>query len=389
MFGPRVSFGVFINPLTSEFNWSMALVSGAFAVSTIVQAFSSIVMGWLNDRIGPRFVLTLCGILVGSGLMLMYLVDSVWQLYLLYVVLVGVGMGSLVAPQMSTIARWFVKRRNIMTAVQMAGGGLGGLIGPLLITWLIYTYGWREAYLFIGAGVFVLVIVSAQFLRRDPYKMGQLPYGEEGKVAIKTPVDVSGLSSKQAFKTKKFWFFALIIFCVGFCLWTVMVHIVPYAINQGISPEQAALILSAMNGAQPVGSVVWGLVADRIGNRKVLVTCVCLLSAVIFLLLPLGNPWLIGFLVMVIALGLGGVSVTQSSITAELFGMRSHGTILGYTVFTFSVGGALGTYLAGALFDSTGSYQIIFLLCGALILAAVMMAMYLSRKRQQDEVYEQ
>ena len=96
MFGPRVSFGVFINPLISEFNWSMALVSGAFAASTIVQAFSSIVMGWLNDRIGPRFVLTLCGILVGSGLMLMYLVDSVWQLYLLYVVLVGVGMGSLV-----------------------------------------------------------------------------------------------------------------------------------------------------------------------------------------------------------------------------------------------------------------------------------------------------
>jgi MFS transporter, OFA family, oxalate/formate antiporter len=67
MFGPRVAFGVFIKPITAEFDWSRALVAGAFSVSTIIQAFSSIVMGWLNDRIGPRFVLTLCGILVGSG----------------------------------------------------------------------------------------------------------------------------------------------------------------------------------------------------------------------------------------------------------------------------------------------------------------------------------
>ena len=186
MFGSRVSFGVFLKPLTTEFEWTRGLVAGAFSASTIVQALSSIMMGWANDRMGPRFVLTVCGILVGTGLLLVSLVNSVWQLYLCYVLLVGVGMGSLVAPQMSTIARWFVKRRNLMTAAMMAGGGLGGLIGPPLVTWIVYTYSWREAYLYLGAGVFVFMVVSAQFLRRDPSKMGQVPYGHESGATRQT-----------------------------------------------------------------------------------------------------------------------------------------------------------------------------------------------------------
>jgi MFS family permease len=282
---------------------------------------------------------------------------------------------------MSTIARWFIKRRNLMTAILMAGGGLGGLIGPLLISWIIYTYSWRDAYLLIGAGVFIIVVFSAQFLRRDPYKMGQVPYGEESKASATEPANTSGLSSKQALKTRKFWFFALIYFCIGFCLWTVLIHIVPYAIDRGISPEVAAIILSSMNGAQPVGSIMWGFVADRIGNSKVLVICLCCLFAVVFLLIPVVTPWLMGFIMIFIAFGLGGVSVTQSSMTAELFGMKSHGTILGYTVFTFSLGGAVGTFIGGAIFDSIGSYQIVFLLCGVLILAAITLAMIISQKR--------
>ena len=274
-----------------------------------------------------------------------------------------------------------------MTAILFAGGGLGGLIGPPLISWLIYTYSWRDAYLFIGAGVLVLMISSAQLLRRDPHDMGQASYGEEGKIGEKVASSISGLSSKQAFKTTNFWLFALIMFCVGFCLWTVMIHIVPYAIDKGISPEVGARILAAMNGAQPVGSIALGFLADRIGNKKVLITCVGLLLAVILLLLPVTNPWLIGFFVMILAFGLGGVSVIQSSMTGEFFGMKSHGAILGYTVFTFSLGGAVGTYLGGELFDSTGSYRLVFSLCGILVLAAMIMVKCLNWKVKETLVY--
>jgi MFS family permease len=383
MFGSRVSFGVFINPITNEFGWPLALIAGAFSLSSISQAISSIFMGWLNDRIGPRFVLIVCAILIGTGFTLMFFVNTAWQLYLFYIALVGVGMGGLVAPQMSTIARWFVKKRNLMTAILMAGGGLGGLIAPPLITWLIYTFTWRDAYFFIGITVFIIMIIAAQFLRRDPSQMGQVPDGESKGSTWKPASDVSGLSSKQALLTKRFWLFATAIFCIGFCLWTIMIHIVPYAIDRGISPEIAALILASMNGAQPLGSILGGIIADKIGNAKTLLASICLISTVILLLLPIASPWIMSLIVMIVAFGLGGTSVVQSSMTAELFGMKAHGAILGYTVFTFSLGGAAGTYIAGLIFDFTSSYQWVFLLCGMLIFAAVLIAVSLYRIKSE------
>jgi MFS family permease len=382
MFGPQVSFGVFIKPISTDFGWSIALVAGVFSAYSVVQAFSSGFMGWLNDRIGPRLVMTICGILVGSGLMLMYFVHSTWQLYLFYVALAGVGAGGLLAPQISTIARWFVRRRNIATAVLFMGGGVGGFIGPPLITWLIYSYSWREAFLFIGVVLFVLVILGAQFLRRDPSTMGLLPDGDKTETIVKASSALSGLTTKQAFKTGKLWSFSIVMFCIGFCLWTVFVHIVPYAIDRGISPKVAAMILSCMSLAQPVGCIAVSLIADRLGNGKSLVICVCLLLAVTFLLLPVTNPWLMGFIVTVIAFGLGGASVLQSSMTAKLFGMKAHGAILGFSIFTFALGSSLGTYLAGLVYDSTGNYQMILLICGVLVVAAIILSTSLNRIKQ-------
>jgi MFS family permease len=312
----------------------------------------------------------------------MFLVDSAWQLYLFYVLPIGVGLGGIYAPQMSTAARWFIKRRNLIIGIVMAGGGLGGLISPPLITWLIYTYGWREAFLFVGAGVFVLIILAAQFLVRDPSKIGQVPYGEESRQPDKVSDYASGLSVKQALHTRKFWILAFVIFCNGFCSVTALVHIVPYAIDRGISPETAAIILSTMNVVIPVGSMVMGLIADRVGSGKVFITGVTFLSAITLLLLPVNMPWLLGFFMAILSFGSGGVAVMQSSLVADLFGMKSHGAVLGCIVFTLTLGGAAGSYIAGSIFDSTGSYQWVFTICGVLVVAAIMMAVYLNRIRE-------
>jgi MFS family permease len=384
MVGPRSSFGVFVNPLTTEFDWTRALVAGAFSLSSLITGFSGILMGWLNDRLGPRIVLTICGILVGAGFVLMFFIDSAWQLYLFFGVLVGLGMGGVFPPQMSTVARWFIKRRNIMTAMLMVGGGLGGLVAPPLITWIIYTHSWQEAFLFVGIGVFILIILAAQLLRRDPSQMGQVPYGGASEIRGKTPSSISRLSLKQALYTKKFWFFTIAVFCIGFCNGVPSVHIVPYAIDLGISPATAAIILSVMNGAVPVGSIVVGLIADRISSRKAFMTCVCLLSSIMLLLLPVTSVWLLSFFVMILSFGSGGVAVLLSSLVAELFGMKSHGAILGCIVFSFTLGSAAGPFIAGSIFDSTDSYQWAFLISGFLIIAAIILTAYLNRIRKTE-----
>jgi MFS transporter, OFA family, oxalate/formate antiporter len=384
MFGPQVSFGVFIKPMTAENGWPLALVSGAFSAASLVQACSSMAMGYLNDKIGPRLVMTICGFLIGAGLMMMYFVQETWQLYLFYAALVGVGGGGLLAPQISTIARWFVKRRNITTALLFVGGGLGGFIGPPLITRLIYSTSWRQTFLYIGIVLFVMVILGAQFLRKDPSTMGQFPDGMKGDPNNKESSETSGMTTKQAMKTKKLWFFAIVEFCIGFVLWTVFVHIVPYAIDRGITPETAALVLSCMSISQPVGSILISLVADKIDNGRALVVCVCLLGAVAFLLLPIYSSWILGMIVVTLALGLGGASVLQSSLTAKLFGMKAHGGILGLTIFTFAIGSSIGTYLAGVVYDASGNYKWSLLICSALVVAAVILAIFLSRMIRKE-----
>jgi MFS transporter, OFA family, oxalate/formate antiporter len=386
MVGPRISYGVFIKPLTDEFGWSRALISGAYSISAIVLGLSGVVMGWFNDRVGPRIVVIICGILTGSGLMLMYFMHSTWQLYLFYSIIFGLGMGGLISPQMSTVTRWFISRRNIMLGLLMAGGGLGGIIGPPFITWLVYTYSWREALLFTGIGVLVLVILLAQFLKRDPSQTGQIPYQKGNETRKKTYVVIEELSLNQALRTGKFWLFSLMMFCMGFCGVTILVHVAPLAIDRGISATSAAMILSATNVAITAGSLIIGLIADKIGSRKILIICEFLILCVILFLLPVNSAPVLGIIVVLMYLGFGGIAVLQGTIIAELFGMKSNGIILGCVNFIYTIGASLGAWLAGLLFDATGNYQWVFSVCGVLSIISIIMAISLNRARKSREV---
>jgi MFS family permease len=386
MCGPRMSFGVFIKPLTDELNWSRALVSGAYSVSGIMMGLSGIFMGWYNDRAGPRIVTTISGILIGAGLIFMYVVDSPWQLYLFYSILIGLGMGGIFVPPMSTITRWFVTRRNFMLSLLLVGGGLGGIIGPPLITWLIYTYNWHLAFLYVGIVVIVLTILLAQFLKRDPSQMDLTPYQRGNEIHRITMADAEGLSLNQALHTMKFWLFTLIMFCFGYCLTTIMVHIVPYAIDKGISPSTAAMILSVMIVALTSGCLVMGLITDKFGNRRMLIICECLFLSVLLLLLPVNSAWVTGIIVVILALGSGGISIMQVSVIAELFGLKSNGAILGVNEFALTIGGSIGTFVAGLIFDTTGNYQWVFLLCGILTASSIIMALFLNPREKRISI---
>jgi MFS family permease len=374
MFGSNSSSGVFFKPFINEFGWSRALISGAFSFTRLVQGLSGIVMGHLNDRLGPRVVITICGILVGAGFLLMSLTHTVWQLYLFYVVILGIGMGGVYAPQMSTIAKWFTQRRNLMTGIAFAGGSLGGLLLPPAVNWLISTTSWRETYIILGALALVIIVIGAQFLRGSPHQMGQVPYGEQKRPAGQEHQPnsiVEGFSLKEAVSTRQFWIVIIMSFCNIFCLMTIMVHIVPHATDLGISPSEAANVLAVLSAGLLTGSFVVGLFADRIGARKAFVMCFIPMLAVLLLLLPVTKAWMLALIVFVMAFGNGGAAALMSSIFAELFGMRSHGLILGFSNLLSTLGAALGPFIAGYIFDTRSSYQWAFLICGVLVVAGL------------------
>ena len=170
--GAYNSFGVFFNPLMNEYDWSRAGISGAVSVSFCLYGLSSILLGRLNDRVGPRLIMAISGIFLGVGYLLMSRLTSLWQLYLLYSLLVGIGISGTDVVLLSTIARWFVRLRGRMSGVLKVGTGVGMLVMPLFTNWLITAFGWRTALFVMGIVVLIPFIGLSQLLVRDPARRG-------------------------------------------------------------------------------------------------------------------------------------------------------------------------------------------------------------------------
>jgi len=377
IWGTYYAFGVFFKPILTEFGWTRAMTSGAFSLSMILHGLLGIVMGRLTDKLGPRRVMALCGFLLGLGYLLMSQIGAVWQVYLFYGVIVGIGMGGAWVPLLSTVARWFTKRRSMMTGIVLAGTGIGGLIAPPVANQLIVTYDWRISYIIMGSIVLVVVVLAAQLLRRDPAQMGQVPYG--GKQGGEQGLEGGtwGFSLREAVYTRQFWLVFVMDLCLGFCMFAIIVHIVPHATELGISAGSAANILATIGGMMIVGRVVLGSAADRIGNRQIFIIGFILVSAALFWLVPAMEMWRLYLFAVVFGFAVGGMGPSESPLIAGLFGLSSHGLILGVIALGFTIGASSGPLLTGYIFDVTGSYQAAFLVSAAigiigLILAALL-----------------
>lgn len=376
------SFGVFFKPLLKEFGWTHAMISSAFSLSMIIYGVLGIVVGGLNDRFGPRMVLTLCGLLLGLGYLLMSQVSTLWQMYLFYGVIIGIGMSGVWVPQLSTVARWFIGRRTLMTGIVLAGVSIGQLIGPPVTTRLIAAYDWRLSYLILGGVVLLLVVLFAQFLRRDPTQMGQLPYGvDEGKQP-ELKSDTQAFSLKEAVYTAQFWVAFSIFFCFGFGVFAIVVHIVPHAIELGISATSAANILSCRGGMSLVGNYVLGGIADRIGNKRIFIVGFIMILAALFWLVPARELWMLYLFAIIFGFAGGGMAASESPLVAGLFGLSSHGLIYGVVHLGFTAGAAAGPVVTGYIFDLTGSYQLAFLVCAAFGIAGIILAAILRPTRR-------
>jgi MFS family permease len=375
-YGVRFSYGIFFTPMARELGWNSATTSLAYSISIILEGVFNIIMGGITDKYGPRLVLTLCGILMGLGYCLMLAVNSTWQFFLFYSVIIGIGMGGIFVPLAVIIARWFTARRVLMTGFVMSGAGVGILIMAPLSDHLIRLLSWRETFLALGILTLIVIITAAQFLKGAPAEIGLSPYGENVSGANKAPS--KGFSLKEAFRTYQFWFVFLIYALYGFISVSVNIHIVPDAIKIGILPAIAATILATLGGIQIIGRIGLGLLGDHIGNRLVFV--IGFILAILALFWIMSNQSTGAFFLFAIIFGLaqGGLSTSQSPLIAGLFGLKSHGLIFGFCGFGYTLGAGLGPYIAGYIFDITGTYDMAFLTC--VILSFVGLAMILLLK---------
>ncbi len=376
------TFGIFLVPVTLQFDWERGALSLAQAITMLVGGGLAIFTGRLSDKYGPRLLVTFSGFLAGVVFLLMSRISALWQAYLVWGLLMGVAFGCCMIPVTSTIPRWFTRRRGIAVGLTMVGFGLGEVIWPPVAQWLISAYGWQQAYVTLGIITLIIVIPVAQFMKHSPQRMGLKPYGENGTVEAQfSPLAGEGLSLLQVSKTGRFWIFSLVTFSFVFCMQSIVVHIAPHAIDSGILAIVAASLFSIIAVVSLIGRLGIGFISDRAGATPALAACLAIFTLALLWLLFAEDSWMFYVFAVVFGLAYGGEAAVMTLVPVELFGLKYLGIITAATFFMGAVGGAIGSPLAGHIFDVTGSYDLAFIICIIISALAFILSMILWRSR--------
>jgi MFS family permease len=245
----------------------------------------------------------------------------------------------------------------------------------------ISSYGWRDSYIIMGLMVLTTCIICSLLLQHDPYRKGLMPDGEH-REPVESDFALRGLTFRTAVQTWKFWLTCIIFATYFFCIQIVLVHVVPYATDIGISPESAALILTVAGGSSIIGRLLMGFTCDRYGSKAAVIACFGVFVVSFIMLLWAEELWFLYLFAFVYGISHGGFIAIISPLIADLFGTRSHGILLGVAVFCGTVGGAIGPLLAGYVFDVTASYRWAFIIMLAVSFAGLVLGSLLKPARR-------
>ena len=226
IWGVRFSFGVFFKSLENEFALSRAATSAIFSMFMALGSIFSVLGGWALDRFGPRVVFLVMGICTGFSLLLTGQVSDLWQIFFTYSLLLAIGTSAIYVVIMSTVSRWFEKRRGLALGIASVGAGMGPLVVAPFATYLISAFDWRGSFTVLGIIALVLVTPLSLLLKRNPQEIGLLPDGADFSasetVSPKLMVSEAYLTPRQAVRTRSFWLILLIFLLYSAFLLTIL-----------------------------------------------------------------------------------------------------------------------------------------------------------------------
>lgn len=369
------SIGVFIGTFQSSYGWGRAEISSAITLLMLCTAFSVPVAGWLVDRFGPGRVLAPSLVALGLCMAVLPHVRELWQLQAAYVAMGTIAAGSNSIAYMRILSTWFDRSRGLAIGLAGSGTGLGFAYVPLLAQSLKDAYGFAWGYYGLAAlAVCVTLPLVLLFLReRDAQRMDVV----EGPPAI-----TEGLSLGEALRSRDFWVLAAMFMSVTTVLYGLLPHLVPLISGNGVDEARAAQIASMFGLATFAGRIVIGFLVDRFDARRIAFT--------FFLISAAGLPLLAADLpvraVFLSALLLGGSLGAEVDMLAYLasryFGLRCFARIFGFLFGAVMLAMGAGPLVFGAIFDRTGSYDLM-LWAGAPACAVAAMLTLALRPYQQ------
>lgn len=376
-YGISFSFSVFFSSLQDEFAWSRATTSSLFSLYLLLTGVFSIIGGRFSDKYGPKVVVMVLGTISGLSLVMTSKVESPWQLFLTYSVLLSLGAGAMYIIVMSTGSRWFFKKRATALGIIGAGANLGTVIIAPVCAWIIHTYHWRSAYMIMGIVAWLIILPTALLLKKDPSEIGA---NIDGNPVLKEtePVNTTTageFSLREALKTRNFRLFFLIWFSYSFCLHLVISHMVPRVQDTGMTPIRAAAILSLLQAVAIPSRLVAGFIADKVDKRTIAIVFALIITLAMFWLVAADMAWMFYLFAVIFGLAYGGIDPPVIALVGDVFGLRKVGEIMGILMISWGLGSATGPYIGGLIFDYTGNYQFAFFAGGlTMALAAIFMS---------------
>jgi MFS family permease len=379
--GVRHAVGPFLKPIVGDLGLDRASFSAVIALSLFLYGVFMPLAGMALDRFSVRAVTSAGTVLLVISLVLTALVRNVWEFAVVYGVLVPLGLagtGPVIAS--GVVARWFSKRRGMALSVLGSASMTGMSLLVPAVTWLILTTGWRTTYVLIAGGVLVLVLPLCLWVVRDsPESLGLSADGAAPAPGAR-PGAVERVTVGDALQTLAFWQLAGSFFTCGFSMSLLSAHGIPMLTDHGYSPMFASWALGVLGGSSIGFTVMLGALSDRLGRRPVLAAIYAgrvFIFAGFFLIRD--NPVAILTVAVLGGITMAGTGSMTSALTADIYGRFSVSSVFGLIFLVHQTGSAIGSALAGVLFETTGGYGAAFALACAFLVGASIVALNIDR----------
>ena len=375
-FGSAYTFSAFVEPLQKDFSASRGSVSLVFSLAGFLYFGLGVVSGPLADRFGSRLLAVGGMLLIGAGLAAASFACTLVEVYAAYGLGVGLGVGCSYVPALGAVQRWFVRRRGFASGLAVSGIGVGTLAMPPLASFLVQTLGWRDAYLILGCLAAVLGGGLALLIENDPRDRGLGPDGDPVRTDAPS-IRPQGASVRAAITSRRF--IGLYAACLigSFGLFIPLAHLVPYAVDHGMSPSSSVLLLGVIGVGSTAGRFLLGDLADRLGRQHALLLMFAGMAVSLVVWLFSTGFWGLSAFAFVFGVFYGGYVAVLPALVMDYFGGRNVSGIIGVLYTSVAVGTLIGPSAAGFAFDVGHSYTLPILasIAGNVIAAGIMLGM--------------
>ncbi|WP_321883457.1 MFS transporter [Burkholderia cepacia] len=379
-FGSAYTFSAFVESLQRDFAASRGQISLVFSLAGFLYFGFGIVSGPLADRFGSRRLAVAGMLLTGAGLAAAGAAHTLLQVYVAYGLGVGFGVGCAYVPAVGAVQRWFVRRRGFASGLAVAGIGVGTLVMPPLASTLIAQVGWRGAYFTLAVIAVVIGAGMSLLIENDPRGRGLLPDGEAAHepgggaqvagrgagasvsaAARRQPVAASapaGATVREAVMSRPFASLYAACLACSFGVFVPFVHLVPYALDHGVAPSTAVLLLGAIGVGSTAGRFFLGGLADRFGRRASLLAMFAGMAVALVAWAGAGTVATLAAFALVFGVFYGGWVAVLPAVVMDYFGGRNVSGIIGVLYTSVAFGTLIGPAAAGFIYDAGGGYLV-------------------------------